>query len=184
MTPLLPRIAPTVSSQPIEDELLLFDGHQLHLLAPSAARIWVHIDGVSTAEEIAAAVAREQGQSPALIALRMEELLEQAIRTGLVEMVRPAGGGHCIRSAATAFVQDDDGTIILMDLRTGRRQALSHTGGAAWGYLEEYGTLSEVAEHLAADFDVDVEAVTDDLEHFAMSLIASGYLRISADDST
>lgn len=67
-------------------------------------------------------------------------------------------------------------TIIMMHVETGRFISLNATGGRIWTLLETPSTLSEVAEHVAKEFQVTPAQAITDMKPLLSELLRNGAL--------
>ena len=92
MTSLCPIAAPSVSSYPLDDELVLYtptDG-QAYVLNHTAARIWDLLDGTRTETVVAQELADTYGQSYDEVLGDVRELVGNLQAVGLLT-VNPSG---------------------------------------------------------------------------------------------
>ena len=81
-----PIAVPTVSSYPLDDELVLYtstDG-QAYILNHTAARVWRLLDGTRTEVEAARAVADTYGEEYEQVLGDVRELVEHLLAAGLL----------------------------------------------------------------------------------------------------
>ena len=93
MTQLLPAAAPTVSSYPLDDELVLYtqtDG-QAYILNHTAARIWHLLDGTRSETMLAQEIAATFGEPYEQVLGDVRELLEHLSSVGLLAPAPSAG---------------------------------------------------------------------------------------------
>jgi hypothetical protein len=86
MTNAHPTVAPSVSSYPLDDELVLYtpsDG-QAYVLNHTAARIWNLLDGTRTEVNVARELADTFGESYDDVLVDVRELVEHLRTVGLL----------------------------------------------------------------------------------------------------
>ena len=88
-----PIAVPTVSSYPLDDELVLYtstDG-QAYILNHTAARVWRLLDGTRTEVEAAREVADTYGEAYEQVLGDVRELVEHLLTAGLLMAAPDAG---------------------------------------------------------------------------------------------
>jgi hypothetical protein len=88
-----PIAVPTVSSYPLDDELVLYtstDG-QAYILNHTAARVWRLLDGTRTEVEAAREVADTYGEAYEQVLRDVRELVEHLLAVGLLTAAPDAG---------------------------------------------------------------------------------------------
>ena len=60
-------------------------------------------------------------------------------------------------------VREFDGELVVLDLKKGEYYALRDVGALAWQRIEEGRSLQEIAEEVAASYDVGVALALNDL---------------------
>lgn len=71
-----------------------------------------------------------------------------------------------------------DGSIVTMDIVTGKYYNFGETGGAIWNLLEEEKTLKEVVTILTAEYSISEEECQKGVESFLDTLISRGLVTI------
>ena len=154
-------------SQDFGDEVLLFDGELLQRLAGTAAVIWRHIDGVRTADQVMTDLEAAYGEQTSL-AKDVNAFLAELAAAGLIHLEESTPGRFVV-PAWVAWERDRQ-TVLLADLRTGARTALSTTAALIWQTAGEGRTAAEVVAEVAAAYpdapaslEVDVRATLQEL---------------------
>lgn len=85
--------------------------------------------------------------------------------------------------APTAFApapevvfRDLDGEAVVLDLATGTYFGLNDVGTRMWQLIEHHGTLAEVVDGMAREFDAPIDCLEADLREFVDLLVAKGLL--------
>jgi hypothetical protein len=73
-----------------------------------------------------------------------------------------------------------DGETVLLNLKTGIYFGLDAVGSDMWRAIKVAGALSEAVDTLRAQYDVDAEALRDDLLGLANDMLAKGLLELPA----
>ena len=71
----------------LEDEAVLFDGTELHHLDASGTAVWLAVDGFSSADEIASALAAQFDSDAAQVRMDTVDLLRTLAQKRLVDVV-------------------------------------------------------------------------------------------------
>jgi len=87
---------PNVASAELDGEVVLFDEttDALHLLNPTAAAVWLRIDGLATVRELAADLAAAFGADPEVVRRDLMALLRELDSDGLLAEVGARNGGR------------------------------------------------------------------------------------------
>ncbi|MGH9144934.1 MAG: PqqD family protein [Vicinamibacterales bacterium] len=64
----------------------------------------------------------------------------------------------------------------MLDLSTGTYFGLNDVGTRMWQLVEQHGTLAEVLDALAQEFDAPIERMEADLREFLALLVTKGLL--------
>lgn len=86
-----------------------------------------------------------------------------------------------LRPAPQVVYRTVDDEAILLEPTTGRYFSLDEVGSRAWALLIEHGALKPVADALHAEYDVDLERLTADLEELVERLLERGLLKYVED---
>ena len=87
MTKIPPAVAPSVSSYPLDDEIVLYtpqDG-QAYILNHTAARVWRLLDGTRTEKVLARELADTYGEDYDQVLVDVRELVRHLRAVGLLE---------------------------------------------------------------------------------------------------
>jgi len=169
-----PVVAPGVEWREIDGSVLILHEELIHLLTGSSAEIWLAIDGSSTARELAAMLSRRH-QGSAGVSDDVADFIADLTLRGLLVQLESAAGGYRVPSHV-AWVVDDDGSVVIADLRSGSRRTLSSTATAAWAGVAVgkprralLQSILETFPDAPADYAGEVDALID-------SLVAEGLL--------
>jgi PqqD family protein of HPr-rel-A system len=93
MTSSCPTVAPTVSSYPLDDELVLYAPHdgQTYVLNHTAARIWRLIDGTRTEHAVAHELADSFGEPFDDVLVDVQKLVGRLRAAGLLATASDGG---------------------------------------------------------------------------------------------
>ena len=154
-----------VADVDLDGDALLFDGEMLHRLTGTGAAVWRHIDGVRTVSDIVTLLAAEYAAEEQVVAADVQQLCDQLEQQGVIVLAEPAAGGHFVRPAHVGWVRDGD-HVLVGDLRSGTRHALTPTGAQVWELACDRLSSAEVVAVLQAEHpDADAADVTGLLDH-------------------
>src|SRR4051812_42579273 len=134
----------------IEGEVLLYDDLHLRLLPGIATEIWRHVDGWTSAGQIAADIAVNQGVDPSQVAVDVLDYLQDLLDHRLLELA-PGEASTLVRPPPVGWVRDDD-AVLLVHCETGRRQALTTTGSRIWELTCDGDTVAEIVTTLRQEY--------------------------------
>lgn len=164
----------TIDAVELEDEVLLYDGMFLRRLPATGALIWSLVDGHRPAEEIAAIVAagrpaHDAGPVITEVLAFLADLLDRTIlELAMLDCTtfrRPPDIG---------WVRDDQ-TVLLIDVRDGRRRALTPSGGRIWELICEDKSAEHVVAALSEQYP-DAPSLPADVETLLAALVQEGWL--------
>ena len=160
----------SVDAVELDGEVLLYDGMYLRRLPPTGALIWNLVDGHRPAGEIVATLAAGRpGPDEARVTADVLRYLTDLLGLTVLELAM-LDRTTFRRPADVGWVRDDQ-TILLIDLRDGRRRALTPTGGRIWELVCEDKSAEYVVAALrelypdAPSMPADVDALLDALVH-------------------
>lgn len=159
----------------IDDDVLLFDGTQLQLLSGSAADVWLRIDGAASASVISARVAAAALPQDPSARDAVRTFVEELLDRGLVEAVGAAATTAYARRPHAGWVRDGD-TVLLVDLKDGRRRALPGTAGRTWELACAGASADDVVHALRAEYPDAPASADDDVRALLDLLVADGWL--------
>ena len=162
------------ASQDIDDEVLVFDGEILQRLVGSAAAIWRSIDDVRSTEQIVGDLSAAFGPGPQL-AQDVPAFLAELEGAGLIRL-EAAAPGHFSVPATVAWDRDGH-RVVLADLQTGTRTALSDTATLIWHLAGEGLTAEEIVAELTAAFPDAPRSLPADVAAALEKLVTRGWLR-------
>lgn len=162
-----------VQSQEFGDEVLVFDGDLLQRLVGTAAAIWRHVDGVRSADQVVTALEAAYGEQSAVYE-DVTAFLAALAAAGLI-CWQETTPGRFVVPAWVAWEQDDQ-TVLLADLRTGARAALSQTAALIWQLAGEGRTAEEVVAEAAAAYPDAPASLEDDVKATLRKLLDHGWL--------
>ena len=163
-----------VAAQDIGDEVLVFDGELLQRLVGSAAAIWRSIDDVRSTEQIVGDLSAAFGSGPQL-AQDVPAFLAELEEAGLIRLEAAAPGRFSV--PATVAWDTDGNRVVLADLGTGTRTALSDTATLIWQLAGEGLTSQEILAELAAAFPDAPNSLPADVAAALEELVSRGWLR-------
>ncbi len=79
-------------------------------------------------------------------------------------------------AAPDVVIRDLDGEAVVLDLSTGTYFGLNDVGTRMWQLVEQHGTLAEVLDALAQEFDAPIERIEADFREFIALLVTRGLL--------
>jgi hypothetical protein len=172
---LVPLIVPGAASVELDGCAVLFDGTNIRLLNPSASMIWHQIDGRRSPEDIVRRLTEMAPVSPARVTVDVRDFLTALSNARLIDWV-PEVSPRLRVAPHTASTSDDDGSVILLNLETGRRTTLFGTATDAWRAVCRENTLQGVIDDLLTRHaDATVES---DIRSLVHDLARSGYLEL------
>lgn len=161
-------VAPGVDWHEVDGSVLVLHGGLIHLLTDSSAEIWQAVDGSSTTSDLAAMLSRrhpESTQAVEDVARIVSDLTDRGL---LIRLDHPTGSGYRV-PAHVAWVADDH-SVIVADLRSGVRRALTPSASAAWAGVAEgesrstlLASILELFPDAPTDYASDVDALLDSL---------------------
>ena len=162
---------PAVDSVLIDRDVLLYDGQLLRLLAGTAASIWRAIDGGTSARELLVEIAAGDTDVERDVAAFLDYLVEQKLI-----LAPPADdAARYIVGEHVAHVVDESQTLLL-DLRTGKRQALSESAGVIWRVLCTDPDPRTVAAELRQTYPDEPTSVVFETARLLDELAEAGFL--------
>ena len=169
-----PRLASGVDWIDIDGQVLLLDQEQLYLLDLSASQIWTSIDGCRSAAQIGRAL-KVRYPEALLLEADVTAFVEDLVERGLATIVaRPTGDG--LRIPDHVGWTQDGATVIIADLRTGAREALSDSGTQVWlGVVDGMGRQALLAR-LNSRYSSTPLDVGDTVDALLDSLLHQGFL--------
>ena len=169
-----PVVVASVASQNIGDDVLIFDGALLQRLTRSAAAVWHHIDGLRTSEKITTDLQADY-HHPVGLQQDVPAFLAELERAGLITL-EPTVLGRL--SVPSTVAWDHDGErVVMADLMTGKRAALSETATLVWLLAGEGLTTDEVVAEVAGAFPGAPASLASDVVATLDQLVAEGWLR-------
>lgn len=170
-----PYPAPAADSIELGEEILVYDGEQLHLLRAEATRIWKRADGQMSAAQISADCAGGVAGRAEDVHRDVIEFLDRLVEQCLL-VTSDAGAGTGYRHPAfVGYVQDGD-HVLLVDLRSGRRQALNGTGSLVWKLICQHGDPATVLQLVRAKYAEAPITLESEVTHLLEQLLAAGLL--------
>ncbi len=171
------RLTPSddVETVELEGDILVWDGEMLHLLAGWGAEIWQRIDGLSTAEEIAADFAAMPVGPPADVEREVVGFLDELIRAQVLEAVPAGRGPRYAVPEHVGHVRDEDVLVVVL-YGTGSRRTLSPTAARIWELAGARFEVGEVVKILRTEFPDAPATLDHDVRALLDQLVASGLL--------
>ena len=169
-----PVVVAGVESQDIGAEVVVLAGEMLQRLAGSAAEIWRRIDGVRSSAQIVADLQEVFGSDPQLVQ-DVPTFLAELEGAGLIRLEAAAPGRFSV--PATVAWDWDGNRVVLADLQTGTRTALSDTATLIWQLAGEGLTGQEVLAELTAAFPDAPTSLPAEVAAALEELVAGGWLR-------
>jgi len=148
---LVPRVAPGVAVQVIDDEVLVLHGRDLTRLTGALARTMREIDGVRS--------------------VRSEEV-DALVSRGIVELVDTVPERRYRRPDHVGVSEDPD-VLVLLDLRTGERPVLGFPASELWRLLVTTGTVRATLAELEREFP-DTPSLAADTAAFVSEMESQG----------
>lgn len=164
-----------VLAQDIDGDLLLFDGQHLHLLAGTAAEVWRSADGSRSADEIVGLVTAAVPAASDGVRNDVVQFLDGLVERGLLAVDDEKPSPMLTVPAHVAYAWDGD-TVLVLDLRDGRRQALSPTGSLVWELICEHRHLQPVLTAVRAAFPDAPDSLEDEVGALVDDLVDEGLL--------
>lgn len=172
---LRPRRNPAVDEIDVDGDVLLYDGQHLRLLAGTAAAIWRAIDGGRSAAEIAAMLAPIASDGAAAVEGSVIAFLAELADHSLIATSLAEASSRFVRREDIGYVADD-GQTLLVDLRTGRRHALSVTGGRVWDLVLEHADPVAVVGALREEYADAPASLQAEVYELLEGLVEAGFL--------
>lgn len=171
----VPRRGAGIEACDIEGEMLLYDGAVLTLLSGPSAAIWQEVDGVRTAAEIATGVCARFVGDDDQMRPDVFAFLDQLQQQGFIEPSTGPAGTRYRRPEHVGWLRDGE-TCLLVDLRTGRRRALSPTGSRVWEVICETGAVEPVLTALRLEYPDAPTSLADLVLSLLDELVHEGLL--------
>ena len=149
---LLPRLAPGVSVQAIDDDVLVLAGDELTRLTGSLAR---------TVSDVVA------GRAVGAL-----EAVDELVTRGLLELA-DHGPEPRYRRPDHIGVSEDPHVLVLLDLRTGERPVLGSPAAEVWRLLVTTGSVRATVAELELDFP-DAPSLAADTAAFVSEMESQG----------
>lgn len=175
-------IGPGVEWQTVDDSVLVLHDDLLHHLSGSSAEIWRAVDGSRSAGDIAALLSARHPESAEVVEDVRRFVDELTLRGLLVHLERPSGT-RCRVPEHVAWVAEDDGSVALADLRTGRRHSLTPTGGLIWTLALSGLDRDLMEEEILERFPDAPPGHAKEIDRVLDSLVAEGLLEPRRYDS-
>lgn len=87
-------------------------------------------------------------------------------------------------TAQTRFARDPevvgkviDGEAIIINLATGMYYSADEVGGLIWTLFEQGHSIGEVAAHVAAHYEIEVDRARRDIDRIAVRLVEEGLVK-------
>lgn len=74
------------------------------------------------------------------------------------------------------MVADMDGSIVMMDIETGKYYNLGEVGGVIWDILEVPTSIENLAKKIITEYEVNYEQCLNDIFPFLQRLLGYGLL--------
>ena len=149
---LLPRLAPGVSVQAIDDDVLVLAGDELTRLTGSLARA---VSDVTAGRDA-----------------RALEAVDELVARGLLELA-DHGPEPRYRRPDHIGVSEDPHVLVLLDLRTGERSVLGSPAAEVWQLLVTTGTVRATVAELELAFP-DTPSLAADTAAFVTEMESQG----------
>lgn len=177
-----PYPAPAVDSIDIGTETLVYDGEILHRLTDTGADIWRQVDGRISVAQIAAELAEGASDPPEDVHRDVVAFLDLLAEQGLLVTSDAGAAAGYRRPKHVGYVMDGE-LALLVDLRNGRRQALSATGTSVWELTCHYGEPARVQRLLRDRYPHGPVTLEGDVSVLLEQLCANGLLvPVGSDD--
>ena len=163
-----------MSDLEIDEDFLVFDGEELHRLAGSAADVWRSIRGAVAVGDV---IRRLQVLHPGdrNVPGDVRAFIDDLLARGLVEE-RPTPSDGCSVPSHVAWCVDEDGTVLIADLRSGARHVLIATAAVIWSAAVAEDSHHALLEALADAFPDAPPGYADEVDELLDSLVAEGLL--------
>lgn len=169
------RIRPGVQSLEIDGDVLVYDGDTLQLLSHPGTLVWKRIDGLTPLAVIVEAVVEAFPDQRNAVEDDVLRLLNSLVMTNVLDGLGTPDLPALVPSPQVGWTRDD-AVVLLVDLRDGRRRALTPTGGRIWELVGEHRTMTAVLQALRAEYP-DVPAVlSQQVGDFIADLVKEGWL--------
>ena len=158
----------------LDGEVLLYNGMYLRRLPATGALLWELVDGHRTAGQITALVAAglpepELAQVTVDVLAYLSELHDlMVLELGMLNRTTYS------RPAEVGWVRDGS-SVLLVDLRDGRRRALPSPGAEIWELVSEDASGEEVVAVLQEDYP-DAPSLPGDVDALLQVLVQEGWL--------
>ncbi len=164
----------TVAAVELDGEVLLYNGMYLRRLPAIGALLWELVDGHRPAGPIAALVAA--GRPEPEVAQVTEDVLAYLSDLHDLMLLELAMLDRTTysRPADVGWVRDGS-SVLLVDVRDGRRRALPPPGAEIWELACEDASAQEVVAALQEDFP-DAPSLPGDVEALLTVLVQEGWL--------
>jgi len=149
---LVPRLAPGVSVQAIDDDVLVLAGDELTRLTGSLARA---VSDVTAGRDA-----------------RALEAVDELVARGLLELA-DHGPEPRYRRPDHIGVSEDPHVLVLLDLRTGERSVLGSPAAEVWQLLVTTGTVRATVAELELAFP-DTPSLAADTAAFVTEMESQG----------
>jgi hypothetical protein len=168
-------VGPDAEWLQVDDAVLVLHEGRLELLRGTSAEAWLSLDGYRTAEAVATLLSGRHHGRPE-VTREVTRSLEDWVARGLViETVEPRGNGILV-PGHVGWTAEDDGTVILLDVRSGARRCLSLTGSMIWRTVVGGASPAELEAHLLEAFPDAPEDYRREVELLLDSLVDAGLL--------
>jgi len=145
-----PNVAPGVEWVDLDGQVLILDSEQLFLLDHTASSIWQALDGRTSLEGLVRGLAQLHPTSSSVEAEARSFLADLVARRLVVLAPAP-----CVMELSVpphVAWTEDQGRVLLVDLRTGGRYAFSESGSLMWLLVVQGLSRQELLDQLEASF--------------------------------
>ena len=160
------------------DEILVFDGATLHLLAGSSAEIWHAVNGQRSREEIGRLLAERHEDAD--VADQVHAFVDSLTGRGLLAFNREPGSRELAVDDDVAWTVDE-GRVVVLNLLTGERRTLSDSASAVWELVVAGRSRDETLVELAGAFTDLPEGFAEQVDALLQQLVDEGLLARVAD---
>jgi hypothetical protein len=157
---LVARAAPGVELRDMGEDVLAFDGSTLTLLSGTEVAVVRAADGIRP--------------------VRDTEVVRSLETRGLLVLTEPAAADRFRRPDDIGFCEDE-GHLVLLDLRTGLQHVLSESASQIWLLVTRTGSVEQAITQLEATHPEATE-VPGDVAMFVDQLVASRLLELVPPD--